>query len=317
MQSTVSSQQPRQICTHFWLFCSPPPAREPCFWLSLTVLITDYYSRCIEIIYMGHDTTAKTTITKFKNVFARWGIPQEVITDNGPQFCSEFKAFADECGFIATTSSPKYPQSDGAAEKSFNIAKHILSQESPMSALMEYRATPTAPTGFSPAMLMMGRNIPRALPATSHYLEPGWPPDKSVHEHDDVHKARNEYYYNEVAWWASPAVLQGLPLATRETEVTLFMDASSLGWGAQLGSHLSQGLWLASQRSWHINVLEMQAAINAVRAFLPHLRSRWCAWCVTMQWQWFTSRTRGGGALDPTLSCSWRYACWSGAIARQ
>ena len=137
------------------------------------MVITDYYSRWIEIIYMGHDTTAKTTITKFKNVFVHWGIPQEVITDNGPQFRNEFKAFADECGFIATTSSPKHPQSDGAAEKSVNIAKHILSQESPMSALMEYRATPTAPTGFSPAMLMMGRNIQQLCPPPVATLSPG------------------------------------------------------------------------------------------------------------------------------------------------
>ena len=79
---------------------------------------------------------------------------------------------------------------------------------------------------------------------------------------------------SEVAWWASPAVLQGLPLATKETEVTLFTDASSLGWGAQLGSRSTRGLWSASQRSWHINALEMQAVINAVRDFLPHLRSR-------------------------------------------
>ena len=50
------------------------------------------------------------------------------------------------------------------------------------------------------------------------------------------------------------------------------MDASSSGWGAQLGSRSTQGQWSASQRSWHINVLEMQAVINAVRAFLPHLR---------------------------------------------
>ena len=68
--------------------------------------------------------------------------------------------------------------------------------------------------------------------------------------------------------------MQGLPLATRETELILFTDASSSCWGAQLGSHSTQGLWSASQRSWHINVLEMQAVINAVRAFFPHLRSR-------------------------------------------
>ena len=79
---------------------------------------------------------------------------------------------------------------------------------------------------------------------------------------------------SEVAWWASPAVLQGLPLATKETEVTLFMDASNSGWGAQLGSCSTQGQWSVSQRSWHINVLEMQAVINAARDFLPLLRSR-------------------------------------------
>ena len=83
-----------------------------------------------------------------------------------------------------------------------------------------------------------------------------------------------QWVLSEVAWWASPAVLQGLPLAAKETEVTLFTDASSLGWGAQLGSRSTRGQWSASQRSWHINVLEMQAVINAVRDFLPHLRFR-------------------------------------------
>ena len=83
-----------------------------------------------------------------------------------------------------------------------------------------------------------------------------------------------QWVLSEVAWWASPAVLQGLPLAAKETEVTLFTDASSSGWGAQLGSCSTRGQWSASQRSWHINALEMQAVINAVRDFLPHLRSR-------------------------------------------
>ena len=83
-----------------------------------------------------------------------------------------------------------------------------------------------------------------------------------------------QWVLSEVAWWSSPAVLQGLPLAARETEVTLFTDASSSGWGAQLGSHSTQGQWSASQRLCHINVLEMQAVIYAVRDFRPHLRYR-------------------------------------------
>ena len=43
--------------------------------------------------------------------------------------------------------------------------------------------------------------------------------------------------------------------------------------GSQLGSRLTRGRWSASQRSCHINVLEMQAVIYAVRDFLPRLRS--------------------------------------------
>ena len=83
-----------------------------------------------------------------------------------------------------------------------------------------------------------------------------------------------QWVLSEVAWWSSPAVLQDLPLAAREMEVTLFTDAFSSGWGAQLGSHSTQGQWSASQWLCHINVLEMQAVIYAVRDFLPHLRSR-------------------------------------------
>ena len=83
-----------------------------------------------------------------------------------------------------------------------------------------------------------------------------------------------QWVLSEVAWWSYPAVLQGLPLAARETEVTLFTDASRSGWGARLGSHSTQGQWSASQRLCHINVLEMQAVIYAVRDFLPHLRYR-------------------------------------------
>ena len=73
-----------------------------------------------------------------------------------------------------------------------------------------------------------------------------------------------QWVLQEVAWWASPAVLQGLPFATQETEVMLFTDASNSGWGAQLGSRSIQGQWSASLRSSHINFLEMQAVINAV-----------------------------------------------------
>ena len=79
---------------------------------------------------------------------------------------------------------------------------------------------------------------------------------------------------HQVAWWASPAVLQGVSLSVLETEITLFTDASSHGWGAQLGSRTLQGTWSLQQASQHINLLEMEAVFLSVTRFLPQLKSR-------------------------------------------
>ena len=53
----------------------------------------------------------------------------------------------------------------------------------------------------------------------------------------------------------------------------LFTDASSHGWGAQVGSRSLQGTWSHQQATQHINLLEMEAVLLAVTGFLPQLKS--------------------------------------------
>ena len=63
------------------------------------VVLVDYYSRYPEIAYVP-DLTSRMVIAKLKNIFARWGIPEILVSDNGPPFFSEeFKSFNVQFGF--------------------------------------------------------------------------------------------------------------------------------------------------------------------------------------------------------------------------
>ena len=107
------------------------------------LLIVDYFSRFIEVTKLSTQSSSEV-IHHTKSVFSRHGIPHEVISDNGPQYSSlEYAHFAAEYGFIHTTSNPKYPQSNGEAEKVVQTIKQLLRKsEDPHMALMIYRSTP-------------------------------------------------------------------------------------------------------------------------------------------------------------------------------
>lgn len=70
------------------------------------LVICDYFSNYIEVSSLT-TTTSRSIIKEMKAVFARYGIPDSLVTDNGPQFSSaEFAVFARTWGFNHTTSSP-------------------------------------------------------------------------------------------------------------------------------------------------------------------------------------------------------------------
>ena len=71
--------------------------------------------------------TNEEVIMKMKSSFSRFGIPEEIVSDNGLQWTSrEFREFAKIYNFRHTTSSPEYPQSDGIAEKTIQTVKKTL-----------------------------------------------------------------------------------------------------------------------------------------------------------------------------------------------
>ena len=80
------------------------------------LLLVDYYSRYIEIVKLS-TTTALGVISAMKPIFARHGIPNVIISDNGPQYASqELRDFAAAYNFQHFTSSPYHPEGNREAE---------------------------------------------------------------------------------------------------------------------------------------------------------------------------------------------------------
>ena len=160
------------------------------------LLIVDYLSRYIEIAKLS-STTSAAVIQHLKSIFARHGIPSTVRTDNGPQFSSDlFCQFAKGWSFQHITSTPRFPQSNGEAERAVRTIKHMLKKESdPYLALMTYRATPLS-NGHSPAELLMGRRLRTTLPVVPSSLRPRWTNLQQLRQKEQESKKRQQRDFN-------------------------------------------------------------------------------------------------------------------------
>ena len=77
------------------------------------LLLVEYFSRYPEV-HKLKSTTSATVIECMKATFSRFGIPETLRSDNGPQFdADEFTHFAQTYSFKHITSSPLFSQSNG------------------------------------------------------------------------------------------------------------------------------------------------------------------------------------------------------------
>ena len=137
----------------------------------------DSYSDYVEVSLLKA-TTLTALIQFFKEQFSRHGIPDILMTDNGPQYTSrEFTDFSREWEFKHLTSSPYHSRSNGKSESAVKVVKNlfkkaIADKKDPWLALLDYRNTPTEGIKSSPCQRLMSRRTRTLVPVTTNLLYP-------------------------------------------------------------------------------------------------------------------------------------------------
>ena len=153
-----------------------------CFQGVELLVVLDAHSKWPEVRIMSN-TKCQTVIEALRSMFAAFGLPEEIVSDNGQPFASqEMSQFLQANGIVQKFSPTYHPQSNGAAENEVKTVKRSLLKQlvdkktedrslthKIDAFLFTYRNTPHTVTKISPAELFLGRR-PRT-PLT--LLQPG------------------------------------------------------------------------------------------------------------------------------------------------
>ena len=93
------------------------------------LVAVDAFSKWTEVKVMS-TTTVSATLDVLREWFCVYGIPEQIVTDNGSQFTADaYKVFTQRNGIRHVRSAPYHPASNGLAETmdvpSFHDSRHI------------------------------------------------------------------------------------------------------------------------------------------------------------------------------------------------
>lgn len=165
------------------------------------LVLIDYYSKWIESVSI-QNKTAIEIIAKLEDIFSRFGIPETIVCDNNPFNSCEFRKFGKGWDIEINFTSPRYAQSNGMIEKAVGIVKSIFKKahednKRPTIALLEYRNTPIAGIGLSPAQLLLNRRVRTKLPITNRMLNPEIFNENEIKEKLTERQQKQKFYFDK------------------------------------------------------------------------------------------------------------------------
>ncbi|UYV61569.1 K02A2.6-like [Cordylochernes scorpioides] len=173
------------------------------------LLIVDYFSKYPEI-YQLQDMTTDTIIRRLKRTFSNFGIPETLVSDNGPPFFSkEFQNFTRTWNIVHVTSSPYHAQSNRMmVERTVQTLKKLIKrcgEEStdPYLALLNLRNTPHNNLP-SPAQILMSRKLRSIIPSKTSQFVPSMINNEAIQKQLVDNQVKMKNYYDRHTRPADP-----------------------------------------------------------------------------------------------------------------
>uniref|UniRef100_A0A3Q2PKX2 Integrase catalytic domain-containing protein n=1 Tax=Fundulus heteroclitus TaxID=8078 RepID=A0A3Q2PKX2_FUNHE len=182
------------------------------------LLVTvDYFTKWVEMFPLKDSKTSKITCILKNEIFTRYGVPREMVSDRGPQFTSnEMASLCKTWGVTQKFTTSYHPQANLTERSNQTIKTMIASFVGEYHInwdqwIQEFRfainAAQHETTGRSPAELMLGRYLKGPLERIiSHPPNPQQSPYKLVERHKKMaeqvsrrvgmNQARQAKYYN-------------------------------------------------------------------------------------------------------------------------
>ena len=160
MQPTeLPSRNWQKLATDFW---GPLPNGHE------LMVVQDKKTRFV-VVFEVNTTASEHVLPKLEDLFSLMGIPEELMSDNGPPFNGRaFAEFANFMGFRHRKITPEHPQANGMAEKFMvsicKVIRNALSEGKSWRSelqvfLRSYRATPHRTTGVAPSEALFGSSL--------------------------------------------------------------------------------------------------------------------------------------------------------------
>jgi hypothetical protein len=163
--------QPQAVLELFerWAMDFVGPIHPPSNQKVSILVCTDYMTKWVEAKALIRESKEVVLAFLFENIFVRFGVPRELVTDGGPPFTShKFEALLSKYHVLHRIASPYHPQGNGQVEGPNKVIEAILTKTVRENrkdwsnrlheSLWAYRTTWRSTTSFSPYELVYGKS---------------------------------------------------------------------------------------------------------------------------------------------------------------